>query len=407
MFIFLFLNRLTNIFPIFILCLFFIFANVNAQDDDSGAKKYKINKVKIEFRNTKTFSSDDIQSLLKTGTSEYFILNDFTNDLLRIEKFYFDNGYFDAFVDTATLFNDKKDEVDAIFNIIENSPYKISSVSYRGLESIGQELYNKFFKENEPLLKVKDLFNKGNLTQELARIHTLMLNNGFAYAFYDAPEVIKIESKDRELSHTVKLGLKFTTGNRFRFGKTIINISNNKYNISFREILRELEYNENDIYSRQLLTESEARLSRISILENSRIQVDNIDTVNNKINLKISANVRNKYEIQPEVFGYDLSNKFYAGVGLSFSDKYFFGGGRTQTLRTRFFINSLDVNVVEVTFDLYQPYIFKNNKITGNWKIGASLYNESEYRIMQTLNNFAINYELPKHTYVNLSLIHI
>jgi outer membrane protein assembly factor BamA len=51
--------------------------------------------------------------------------------------------------------------------------------------------------------------------------------------------------------------------------------------------------------------------------------------------------------------------------------------------------------------NFFQPYIFNNNKITGEWKIGATLFNQSDYRILETKNQFDFNFELPKHTYIN------
>jgi hypothetical protein len=133
--------------------------------------------------------------------------------------------------------------------------------------------------------------------------------------------------------------------------------------------------------------------------------VDNIDTVGNKINMKINASVRNKYELQPEALGYNINNLFYVGGGLSFSDRYFFGGGRTFTAKLEGLVHAANTNGIEFLMNMFQPYIFRNNKITGEWKIGATLYNQDDYRIVEAKNQFDINFELPKYTYVNNLLL--
>ena len=320
---------------------------------------------------------------------------------MRIEKFYFDNGYIDASVDTSIIVNEEKNEVTAKFVIDEKQPYTLGSIEYNGLSGIGSGFRNKLFVEDEPLIKANDVYNKNKLSQEISRIINFLNNNGYANAINDPPDIIKTETNNPNKKYKLDLKLNFTTGNFFKFGKTKINIANNRYKIKFNEVYRELDYVENDFYSKEKLIESENRINRISILESARILVDYVDTVNNIINLKINASVRNKYEIQPEILGYDINNLFFAGGGLSFTDRYFFGGGRTMSLKLEGLVNSKDNNGIDFLFNIFQPYIFSNNKITGEWKIGSTLFNQDQYRILENKNQFDINYELPRYTYIN------
>lgn len=372
-----------------------------SQDDELDYKKYKLDELIIEFKNSHNFEEDDIEMLIKTSKAKYFEYNEFCTDILRIEKFYFDNGYIDASVDTSIIIIEEKKELIAKFIIDEKIPYKINSIEYNGTENIGPTYWSKLFVETEPLIKLNDIYSKSKLTQEISRIVYFLNNNGYANAINRPPEIVKIESNNPESKNKISIKLDFILGEFYRFGKTKIKIEDNRYNITFNEIYRELEFNENDIYSKEKLIESENRINRISILENARILFDNVDSVNNIINLKINASVRNKYEIQPEILGYDINNLFYGGGGLSFSDRYFFGGGRTLSIKLEGLVHSEDINGAEFSMNVFQPYIFDNNKITGNWRIGATLFNQSDYRILETKNQFDFNFELPKHTYVN------
>lgn len=380
---------------------FFSYALLFAQDEEFELKKYKLDDLKIEFVNSHIFDENEIDNLVKTGKEKYFDYNEFCTDILRIEKFYFDNGYIDASVDTNITINETDKEITAKFIIDEKRPYIIESLEYIGIERIGNVFRDKLFKEDEPLIKTNDVYNKNNLNLEISRIVTFLNNNGYANAINNPPEIVKFESNDPNKKNKLAIRLNFTLGEFFKFGKTKINIEDNKYSIKFNEVYRELDYIENDFYSKEKLIGSENRINRISILENARILFDNVDTANNIINLKINASVRNKYEIKPEILGYDISNLFYGGGGLSYSDRYFFGGGRTFSIKLQALIHSENFNAIEFLMNMFQPYILRNNKITGEWKIGTILYNQEEYRILETKNQFDLNYELPKYTYVN------
>ena len=364
-------------------------------------KIYKLDDVNINFSETRTFSKNDIEDLIKTPKLKYFDRDEFAVDIQRIEKFYFDNGYIDAFVDTTTIADEKKSTLTANFIIHEREPFRIRNIAYTGLENITQEVWRKIFKDNEPLIDTGQIYNKNKLSQENIRVANILVNNGYANAVANPPEIIKIESQNIRRTHQFNLVLNFITGDNYRFGKTKVVLQKDIYKISDDVLLKELEYNEHDIYSKDVLIESENRLTKIAILENARIQIDNIDTVKNIINLKIVASVRNKYELQPELLGYDIQNEFYAGTGLSFTDRYFFGGGRTETTRARILAHSTDQYGFELSTQIYQPAIFSNNKITGEMNLSGQFYSDYIYYISEVKDQFSFNYELPKHTYVN------
>lgn len=381
--------------------LFFTTGIAFSQDDELDFKKYELDELVIEFKNSHNFEEKDIENLIKTGKSNTFVYSEFCTDILRIEKFYFDNGFIDASVDTNIAINEEEKNITAKFIIDEKQPYKVEYIDYKGIEDIGPILSRKLFEEKEMLIKINDIYNRGRLAQEISRIVTFFNNNGYANAINDPPEIIKIETNNPSRKNKVIINLNFHLGDFYRFGKTKIKIEDNEYGIKFFEVYRELEYNENDTYSKEKLIESENRINRITILENARILFDYVDSVNNIIHLKISASVRNKYEIQPKILGYDINNLFYGGGGLSFSDRYFFGGGRTLLVKLEGLVHSEDYNGIDFSMNVFQPYIFNDNKITGEWKIGTTLFNEDKYRTLETKNQFDINYELPKHTYVN------
>ncbi len=80
-----------------------------SQDDDEPIiKNFTIDEVEIEFKNQNSFSKNEILNIIKTGNSDLFNQEEFVLDMQRIEKFYFDNGYIDAFIDTSSTINQNK-----------------------------------------------------------------------------------------------------------------------------------------------------------------------------------------------------------------------------------------------------------------------------------------------------------
>lgn len=362
---------------------------------------YEIDEVNIEFKGTKSFDTDQILRIIKSSEEEYFVRSEFILDAERIKKFYFDNGFLDAYVDTSLSFDHNDLEVIETFIIHENVLYKINKIDYVGIENLSSDLTHLIFFENNSDLEPNQSYSREKLTQEISKILTLLQDNGYANASSEPPEIIKILSGNPNLKHKLNLKLIFHTGDRFRFGKTKINIRNNKYGISKSDLKRELVYKENDIYSKEKLVESENRISKISIVENGSIQIDNVDTIHHLINFKIDAILSNKYEVAPEIFGYEISNRFYGGVGLSFIDRYFFGGGRTLISNARILVHSLEIYGFDLSARIYQPYIFNNPKLTGSYKLGSTIFSEDSIRISGISNEFSFDYELPVYTYIN------
>lgn len=383
---------------------FFILATTTseAQDDEASIiKKLKTDKVEIEFNGDNNFSKSEILNIIKTGNTDFFNYDEFVLDVQRIEKFYFDNGYIDAFIDTATVIDTNDYKISVKFSISENNPYLIKKINYKGLEFLPQDLNEKLFAAEERIIVENKTYNKSLIASESVRVLNFLQNNGYALANSSPPEIVKYESNNPEYDYKLEVNFNYQMGYRYRFGKTKISIKNDKYNLELEDILNELEYSENDIYSKELLIKSENRLNRIAILENSRIIISDIDTNNFIINLNVLGLVRNKYEVQPEVLGYYFSNSFFGGLGISFSDKFFLQNPRTFSAKLRALANSIDNYRMELILELFQPHLFNNNKITGAVNLSSSIYSIDDYRIEEIKNKFTFNYELPRHTYLN------
>lgn len=389
--------------------VFFSFASVFAQDNNDDTEKkstiLKLDEVRFKFADNKQdFDESTLEGIINTTKSDNFLRSEFYTDSKRIQKYYFDNGFLDAFVDTSTAIGSDSSMIIATFIINENTRYKINKVFYNGLEDINEQTYSLV--SNDNFLKNNRNYNKAEVQLEITRVLGILLNNGYALAQADVPDIVKFVSKDSALANRVDIVLNFTPRSRFNFGRTNITISNNSYGINSDDIRRELEYKEGELYSKEKLISSENRISKIAIFQNARIQIDEIDSLEGVINLKIDAAVTNKFELKPEILAYDIGGRFYAGAGLTFSNKYFFGGGRVFTASLKALIHSFNFYRYEGLTTLFQPHLFDNDKITGNDNFGITsqrqLYNDSlDYQLTSVKNLASLKYELKNYTYFN------
>ena len=365
----------------------------------------EISDINIKFVDVSSdsapFEEETILGILTSQPGEILIKSTIGNDILAIKRYYFDNGFFSASVDTSIKYDYGDEEAEVTFKIKQNERSYLNEIEFTGLEDINDRANNAIFVTGKTTLISGEPYSKNKLNIEVARILTALFNNGYAFAKKQEIKVTEIISNDPSKKNKVNLELEFETGNVYTFGTTDVNIRDKKYNFSDQDILRELQYKEGEIYDNNKLTASERKISSIPLIESSVLDIDNVDSTNNVINYKVEVNLRNKYELTPEVLGYDIGNRFYGGVGLSFTNRYFFNSARTFSSSVRGLINSLKYNRIESLVQVSESYLFNNPEISGNLRAGVNLLTEDTADIIETRGKVGISYNLPSYTYIN------
>lgn len=378
----------------------FLVASSHAQDKVEN-KVFEIDEINISFTGQNIFDPEDVSLLLASKEGDNFDIEMYLQDVERIKKYYFDNGFFNVIVDTGLVFNTADDEVIEKFIISENIRYRYNNIKYSGIENTDDIVKNKIFKSADKLLVTGRYYSKDSINQEVNRVLNILFNNGYATAFSNKPEILKYESNEENFKNKVDITLIFVPKIKYRFGKTNVTFTDKRYNVSKEDILRELTFSEDQIYDKSEVINSELNLSKISLIENPRINIEEIDSINNKVDFSIDALIRNKYDFTPELFGYYFQQVFYLGAGISFTDKNFFGGGRVLTSSLRFYFHSLDDNRLEYVNSIYQPFLFNNRNISGTWNIGAEYRLNEISNLTLIKNSFGVTYSLPDYTYIN------
>ena len=376
-------------------------ASVCAFPQADDAKVFEIDDVKLVFTDKQSFPDETLKGILALKSGDDYDFETFKQDIERLKRFYFDNGYFDMVVDTSVVFNAATGEVNEKFTITEGVRYKIHNLTFLGLDSVSADVNERIRRQGARLIFEGGHYSKDTVRQEISRVLEILANSGYAFAEAGPPEILKYMTNIQNLEGKLDIILSFKTGNIYTFGTTRVNFKGETYNITLNDVLRELTYKEGQIYKKEEVVKSEINLSKMSILENPRINFAKIDSARNIVNLEINLIVSNKYELTPEVFGYYFRNYLYFGAGLSASDKNFLGGGRVLTSSARFYYNSTKNYRMEWINSFIQPFLFGNRNTSGNWNIGFRFVTEELISTSTLTNLFAVSHDLPTYTYLN------
>ena len=129
------------------------------------------------------------------------------NDVLTLQDYYNQNGYHKAKV-SFTFEADKQRQLNVLsFFINEDTASSISGIVYQGLDSLPKDLGNDI----KSLMKVRvgERFIESKIYSEVRAIHFKLLDNGYYYANFDMPLVLK-----DTIQNTDSVIITFHTGKR-------------------------------------------------------------------------------------------------------------------------------------------------------------------------------------------------
>ncbi|HAX47388.1 MAG TPA: hypothetical protein DCX92_00225, partial [Bacteroidetes bacterium] len=262
-----------------ILCCVFCFLAIFSDGLTAQEKRIETGDINFKFRQTESFSDAALLDILLIPREKYFNRINLEEDMQRLNKFYFDNGFFDVVVDTATSVNKDDNEVNVTFIIIENARYIVKEFRLQGLDKVPDNIKNEI--NSNRLVSAGTPYNKNNINLEKDRILGILQDNGYFFAQIDTVRS-KIDSsrrgiiigkfseemqKDPEYKNMVMVRMRFIgTQDVYRFGSIRFNIEKNDYDISQKVIAREIAFKEGDIFSKSKMIESERNFTKLAII---------------------------------------------------------------------------------------------------------------------------------------------
>lgn len=372
--------------------IIFFFLPISLLHSQTG-QIFEVDEVEFVYKGTTNFDDGVLSDVVGINKVDVFTQGVLAEDIFKLQKFYFDNGFFDTKVDTLVKYNLKDKEVNVQFTIEENKQYRIDSLIYYGLENISPEARSAM--DSIKSISEKTHYNKVLIIQQTNRIVDMLQNSGYMKATtrLDKGTVI---TKYQD-GCTVNIYFEYAD-TIFYFGKTKIKINENVYDVDEDLLYERIEYNEGDRYSKEVRLMTERNMSRLAIIQSARAEVESID--GNKANFLINVNLAKKTEITPFITGTNVDNRFFFGGGVQYINKYFLSGGKVLNLTGSALINSFDINRFEFSAAITQPYLF-NNRSTLTNKLTLGLYNLEQYRNYYAGNLTKLNYFISEKTFYN------
>ncbi|MEO8665148.1 MAG: BamA/TamA family outer membrane protein [Ignavibacteria bacterium] len=378
-------------------CIFILLLSLQSDIPAQQTPEIEIGEIAFTPEGKLTFDNDVLLSQTGIKEGDLYDINIFESSVTKLQKFYFDNGFFNAEIDTTLKFDPEDNVINIKYIVREKQRYKIDSLIYTGLENIGPEVSVKISRLKT--LKAKQPYNKILIIQLSNEIVDLLQNNGYINARIkaDSGTIIKKYDLPSEKFATVTVGFE-GADTLYYFGKTNITIEKNVYNVSEELLREEITYKEGELYDKRKKLNSERGMSKVAIVQSARIEVEASN--GNKVDFDAKIKLNKKNEIVPYIKGATIENRFFIGGGSQYTDRYFWGGGRVLTIELDALYNSIKINRFELSSTFTQPNIF-NNRTALSDKLTVGLYNLEDSKNYYLGNLTTLNYLLSEKTFYN------
>ncbi len=385
-----------------IILVLLIFASFTAK-----AQEINFELKKINFKGNKTLPSKELKKVIISKESpgkfwqflykiserlgnkpSYIEKIKITSDIINLQNYYQDNGFFDVKVDTNVIYDHKKKTAILTFTINEGQPYKVENVEISGLNSIPDSLKEAAL--GLKFLKPGNRFKRTDVEAEIQRILNLLYDNGFPDAYVDRTKVRVLIDTTRKVT---SISIPFNPNERFVIRNIKIHLEDTtRLRISENIVRREVEFKTGEFYNRSLILKTETNISQTGLFENVRINIDKINQTDslNHCDVIISLVPFNKHDISPAIYFSDERNAFNVGVSLDYRNRNFLGGGRHFASSVRFQIQSLNlkkapnladtttIGLIETDLRLEQPYLL-GRKMPGQLGLSMTLDKQKRY----------------------------
>lgn len=375
----------------------------------------------VQFFGNSVFDDDEIREVMLTqetpsvlskflynvfgevlGSRPQFYMRDLLLlDIQKILQFYRENGYFETRIRDSVTVDTADARADILLFIEEGRPSYVDSLRFRGLEHIPDEVMRKI--SQEPHFHLGQIFQEKRFTSAVERILEILENEGYPNARFNKEHSVLTHYLS---TNNLSVVIAFDVGKRLRFGPISVIVEDTlRKDITEDIVLKQLDFEEGQIYSREKRIQSERNLNRLGVFETSRI--DAIPTAESEstgvVPVEIRVRPRDKHELNPEIVVSDENNAFNLSLGMAYTNRNFLGGARSFNTRLRLrsqsiqdwdfdqlfggsgFRDSSILGGVELQFHLAQPYIFTRT-LSGSWTFSLSAEKQKLY-ILPVIRN--------------------
>jgi len=371
--------------------IFFIWFNSAYSQKILTDHTLKIDDIEFIHKDSAFFDDSSLKDAIGSSKIDNYDQKVLSEDIFKMERFYFDNGYFDAKIDTLVKYNLEDRSVLIQFIITHNHRYRIEKLIYNGLRNISDRLRNSV--DSIKTIKEGHFYNKVLLIQQGNQIVDLLQNNGYMNARLKEDSGTVVIKKEGAVNVVLNFEMADTL---FYFGKTTINIKENKYNVEPYIFERMITYKEGDLYQKSVKLQTERNMLKYAIVQSARLAVTNEE--GSKADFVANIALTNKIDVIPYITGATLENIFYIGGGAQYINKYFWKGGKVLNLNATALYNSTRYNRFELSAAVSQPYLFNYRSNLTN-KLTLGIYNQKQFRNYYIGDLTTLGYFISDHTF--------
>ncbi|MFZ1320709.1 MAG: BamA/TamA family outer membrane protein [Ignavibacteria bacterium] len=384
-----------------LIILFFFFCFIFT-DGVSQNLNLGVGDVRFTFGNTKTFEDEVLKSTVAMTSVEQFNKSILSEDISKLKKFYFDNGFFDVQVDTSVRYDMEEKLAFVKFIIQENKRFRIDSIFFNGLEKTSPKAKDLFSKLE--LVKPNDFYNRKEIVSSTNEIINMLLDNGYMNARLNGDSGTIIHRYNFSPENVLSVSVNFDgTDTLYYFGKTKVKIVDNKYGVSEDILTEQIEFKEGEIYDNEKKITAERNISKFPIVQSTRIEVEKIHE-NSHVDFIALVTLSQRHEITPSIAAVTLENSFYLGGTIEYLNRYFLGNGRTLSLELNALYNSPELNRILLSTTITQPNLFSNkSSLTDILTVG--FYNREDAQNYYLGNSTNLEFIIPKHSFLTNTLV--
>jgi len=311
--------------------------------DIKEGQKVKIRKVIID--GNRSFSDKEIEKVMKTKkhglfsfitSSGYLKKETLSEDIQKVEDFYFDQGFIQAAIQEPKVsFNKQIKGLIITVPVSEGDQYRIGKIAIKGNSVISTDEIQKQIQMHEG-----DVFNRSKLRQDISDIQDLYANRGYLFA-HISPLTNEIpEEKKMDITLEIEEG-----------GLTYVDRIKISGNVKTRDkvIRREIEIQEGDIFRSHKVRQSYNNINNLGFFEEVNLDMQPKQE-ENKVDL--SVKVKERMTGQMSIGGGYSSVDHVVGTA-EIKQGNLFGLGEQLSL-------SAELSSVRSTYDLgfTEPWLF-------------------------------------------------
>ena len=311
----------------------------------------------LEFKGNRHVSSGKLKQVMQTKSRPWhqkaffwqkapvFDQETLIQDLLRLERFYQQEGYLEARVeDYELVYNDKRDRVKIVIKLYEGEPTVVERVDFF---SVTDQRLPIALKELHRILKLRPgrRYREEDLRHDYDRIVGKFSDNGYPYVIARVKPVV-----DRA-RHRVELEWRLDAGPHCRFGA--ITILGNQ-SVSKSVILRGLGFRPGERFVQRELVDAQSQVYRLELFQFVSLRALDLDRKTDTIPIEVRVR---ETKLRTLKFGLGWGSEESFRGFVRWRHRNFLGGGRILALEAR---HSQELLPLKLELELSQPYFLGN-----------------------------------------------